>query len=549
MNGNLSRRELLLRGAFAGAALALPAPDVLAAVRNHRRRESVHCLPPADRFRPAGVLPEASFAAFSPDNQRIALATPRGIEIYSRADQSRVTVTRPGFTLTADAWHPDGQVLIASGPAEDGSGPFLHAITLAGASRLLPGHPGQARAACFSPDGRKVAFTYLNQFVHQLCMADWTANGLASPVNLFPEHPQASSRLSDVMSSLAFYETRGFSADGRRLYFSSDRRAGMLNVSIHYADLAEGTRHRVTYDEGVAEGAVLAPDGRVLYSATTRAREPAFLTMVSGPAVPAFLGFVASPILHEQLSARHMAVVSNGDVIAVDSDYGLRGRIVGSRRPLARRASPSGPGGTFRVVACSMSPDGTDLATAMISAAGSSVVLLHRPERAVPPPVPVERTPTPPKAVPLSAGGVGTVNRTIASRRGGHATLHMSGDLANGEFSVQFDNFSADGVHIFGGSISFQTAGAAFGHFSDVRRVNLESQEEQRVFYSAEMQVDWPEGPALPQPVTKGTMSSLSRSGDCSAAWDGTTFAPQDGWNAGNRGPRPVPGSKRCPSR
>ena len=45
-------------------------------------------------------------------------------------------------------------------------------------------YPDQARAACFSPDGKKVAFTYLNRFVHQLCMADWTGNALASPLNL-----------------------------------------------------------------------------------------------------------------------------------------------------------------------------------------------------------------------------------------------------------------------------------------------------------------------------------------------------------------------------
>jgi hypothetical protein len=352
------------------------------------------------------------------------------------------------------------------------------------------------------------------------------------------------------MSSLSWYETRGFSADGRRLYFASDRRAGMLNVSVHRLDLAKGTRHRVTYDEGVAEGAVLSPDNKVLYSATTRAREPAFMTMFSGPAVPAFLGFVAQPTLHEQLAAKKLAMIGNGDVIAVDPTYGLKGRIAGSRRPLAKRASPSGPGGLFRIVACSMSPDGTDLATAMISPAGSSVVLLHRPPRAVPPPVAVRATPTPPGAAPLAGTPITPVNRVMESRRGGRVTLLMSGDVANGDFSAVFENFSADGVHFFGGSASFRTGGGGFRHQADVRRVNLESQEEVRVFYEADMRVDWREPGALNgAATTNGTVASLSRSGDCAAAWDGTTFAPQEGWNAGNRGPRPVPGSKRCPSR
>ena len=528
----------------------MPVPDALAAVRRRRRRESVHCLPVHDRFTPAGVLPEASFAAFAPDGLRIAVASPRGIEIYNRKDRTRSTVTPPGFTLAADAWHPSGEVLIASGPAADGSGPYLHAISAAGLTRLLPGHPGAARAACFSPDGKKVAFTYLNRFAHQLCMADWTGSALASPLNLFPVDPQNDPHLSDVLSSLAWYETCGFSADGRRLYFLSDRRAGMLNVSVQYVNLAKGTRHRVTYDEGVADGAVLAPDNNVLYSSTTRAREPAFLTMVSGPAVPAFLGCVAAPTLHEQLAVRRLATISNGDVLAVDPIHGLRARIVGSRRPLARRAYPGVPGGLTRLVACSMSPDGTDLATAVHSPTGVRVVLLHRKPRVVPPPAAIQTTPTPPGTAPLSNALMTPVNRVIAGREGGSANLAMSGDLANGDFRVEFTNFSSDGVHFFGGSVSFQTGGGGFEHLANVRRVNLESQEDVRVFYDADMRVAWqaPGVPASP-PSTGGTIASLSRSGDMAAAWDGTTFAPQDGWTAGNRGPRPVPGARRCPTR
>lgn len=494
-------------------------------------------------------MPDASFASFAPDGLRIAVASPRGIEIYNRADRTRSTVTPPGFTLAGDAWHPGGEALIASGPAADGSGPYLHLISVAGLTRLLPGHPGAARGACFSPDGKKVAFTYVNRFAHQLCMADWTGSDLASPLNLFPVDAQTDPHLSDVMSSLAWYETRGFSADGRRLYFSSDRRAGMLNISVHYVNLARGTRHRVTYDEGVAEGAVLSPDGDVLYSSTTRAREPAFLTMVSGPAVPSFLGCVAGPTLYEQLADKRLAGISNGDVIAADPVYGLHARIVGSRRPLARRGQPGVPGGTVRLVACSMSPDGTDLATAVHGPQGASVVLLHRKPRAVPPAAEIRATPTPPGTAPLSNTPMTDVNRVIAGREGGSANVVMTGELANGDFQVSFDNFSSDGVHFFGGSAAFRTANGGFRHQADVRRVNLESQEEVRVFYEADVRVDWQE-PGLPtEPsVTDGRIASVSRSGDMSVAWDGTKFAPLEGWTAGNRGPRPVPGAKRCPT-
>ena len=169
MSRTLSRRELLVTGAIGGAALALPLSDAAAAVRRKQPRDSVHCLPAYDRFRVREVLLSCSFASFSPDGQRIALETPRGIEIHTRADGTRALATPPGFTLAGNAWHPDGAVVIVSGPAEDGSGPYLHAITAAGMTRMLPTHPGAARSAVFSPDGRKVAFTYVNRFAHQVC--------------------------------------------------------------------------------------------------------------------------------------------------------------------------------------------------------------------------------------------------------------------------------------------------------------------------------------------------------------------------------------------
>jgi hypothetical protein len=180
----------------------------------------------------------------------------------------------------------------------------------------------------------------------------------------------------------------------------------------------------------------------------------------------------------------------------------------------------------------------------------SSVVLLHRPPRAVPPAATIRATPTPPATAPLSNAPITDVNRVIAGREGGSANVVLSGGLAAGAFQVAFDNFSSDGVHFFGGSAAFHTAGGGFRHQADVRRVNLESQEEVRVFYEADLRVDWQDpGAATSALVTDGRIASLSRSGDMEVAWDGTAFAPQDGWTAGNRGARPVPGARRCPTR
>ena len=254
-------------------------------------------------------------------------------------------------------------------------------------TRLLPAYPGPARAASFSPDGAKVAFTYLNRYLHQICMADWNGTELVNPRNLLPVNPWSDPDVDRVMSALSWNETRGFSPDGRRLYFASDRGAGMLNVSIHYLNLGNAKRRRVTYDEGVAEGLAISPDGEVLYTATTRARDPAFLTMVTGPGVPPFLGFVAMPTLHDVLAEKRLALIGNGDVLRMDSTHGLRARIVGNRKRLAKKLNAPISGGTYRLVTCSMSPDGTELAVAMLSALGSNVVLLERPARNVPPPV------------------------------------------------------------------------------------------------------------------------------------------------------------------
>ena len=262
--------------------------------------------------------------------------------------------------------------------------------------------------------------------------------------------------------------------------------------------------------------------------------------MVSGPAVPPFLGFAATPGLHDQLAARKLTLIGNGDVLAVDPTYGLNGRIVGNRRAIAKKLNEPVSRGSYRVIACSMSPDGTELAAAAISAVGEHVLLLKRRPRSVPPPVAVQHTRTPPGSAPLSSQPIVTVNRGMESRRGGRVTLKLGGDLSAGSFEIGLDNFTMDAIHVFAGSALFQTAaGGAFRHAADVRRVGLESQEDELAFYRADMRVAW-------QGVTGGTISSRSRAGDLAAAWDGSKFAGQDGWRVGDRGPRPVPGAEPC---
>lgn len=529
-----------MRGAAAGAALALPGGDVLAAVRERRTRRSFHCLAAADRFTLGRLLRDCSFAAFAPDGQRVALVTPHGIELYDRRDRTRAAITRPGFTLTAAAWHPDGATLVASGPAEDGSGPYLHAVDPAAgtATRLLPDHPGRARAGCFSPDGRKLAFTSLNGYVHQLALADWTGTAAASPMALIPFDPASEPFLEKLVNGLAWHETRGFSADGRRLYFASDRRSGMLNVNVHYLDLATGGRRRVTHDQGVVEGAVLARDDSTLYFAGTRAREAGFLTLVTAPSVPPVLGFVAEPTLHRTLAERFLAPVGNGDVLAVDETYGMGARMLARREAVVAQTGATLPDWLHRTLACSMSPDGRELAVSVQSSAASHVVLLRRPGRSVPPPAAVRATPVPKGARPLPVEPPGAMDRTVESDFGGRMRLQLDGELGAGRFSAELDAFNSDGTRAFTGAMTFETGGGGFRHTADVTRVNFDTTEDARTYYSADMRVDSPD--------TGGMLDGRSRIAATTAVWDGTTFAPQAPWRAGRRSPDPVPGSRPC---
>jgi hypothetical protein len=244
------------------------------------------------------------------------------------------------------------------------------------------------------------------------------------------------------------------------------------------------------------------------------------------------------------LAEKRLALIGNGDVLRMDSIYGLRARIVGNRKRLAKKLNAPVEGGTYRLVTCSMSPDGTKLAVAMLSAVGSNVLLLERPERNVPPAARVRPTPNFSGSIPLSTDPAVPFDRVVESPRGGRVRLKVQGDLDEGLFEMEFDNFSPNGVFVYGGAASFATSRGGFDHEADVRHVKLDNEEEENVFYRADMRVDW-RGDG-DDPVTGGSISSSSRSGDPAAIWDGTSFAPQGRWKAGNRGSKPVPGASRC---
>lgn len=546
----MTRKQLL---ALSAGALVAPWAAPEAAARRKRRLRSIHCLPPADRFTPVAVLAGCSFASFSPDGTALACDTPEGVVVRSRAGGEARSVAGPRFRLGSRPWHPGGELLLVSGPdGARGTAEALHAARADGRGlvRLLPGHPGRVRAAAFSPDGARVALTYGDELVERLVLADFAAGAprLDRPRVLLPFDPRAEGDAARAMRGLAWHETCGFTPDGRGLVFLSDRDGGMLNAGVYVLDLAAGRVRHVTRDDGFAEGAALDPSGRTLYYGSTRAREPAFLTLVTGAQIPPFLGFAAAPELHDRLAREGRAPIGNGDVLAVDAGSGLRARIVGRREVLARAAGLGAPDTEHRVSVCDTAPDGRELAVAVAAAGRAAVVILRRPR--APAPVAPGQVPVPPGTAALPAPGAlafltpaQPVLRTLRGRFGGSVELSLSGTPASGSFEAVFRGFSDDGVVAHDGRVRFETGAGSLRHVADVRRLRGSEAGEQdagdRGFYRADVTIDG--GGA------RGSMEGRSsRSGAARAEAAGGGFVPQGRFAAGRRAPQGVAGAQRC---
>ena len=549
----LTRREAVGRAAIAAAALALPWGDTALGARRKRPLPSIHCLPPSDRFVPVEVLGDCSFASFAPDGATLACQTPAGVELRPRGGGPSRAVAGSEFRLGSQPWHPDGGLLLLSGPGgpfAPAEAPFVVRADGGGLTRVLTDLPGLSHAAGFSPDGRRVALTYTDRFVDRLVLADFVAGDpprVEQPRVLLPIDPATENDAERMMRGLAWHETRGFTPDGRALVFLSDRDSGMLNAGVYLLDLESGRVRHVTRDDGFAEGGVVDRAGSTVYYGSTRAREPAFATLVTGPQVPPFLGFVAARTLHDTLARAHLAPIGNGDVLAADARTGLRARIVARRETLAGAAALGVPDTEHRVTVCSLSPDGRELAVAVAAAGRSAVVIMRR--EAAPPPVAAGETPVPPTAARLEGGGLpllegsAPVLRTLPGKFAGTVRLALTGTPGSGSFEVELHGFSNDGVTAYQGRVRFDTGSGGFRHEADVRRMRgSEAGEEDagdRGFYRAAIAVD--------RGGARGNMEGRSsRSGVVRAVAEGGAFLPQGRWTAGRRAPQGVAGAERC---
>jgi hypothetical protein len=542
----LTRRQLVARGALAAGAVALEGTVPAWATHRRGKPRSIHCLPLGDRFRPAYGLPGATFAAFSPEGLRLACNTVQGIEIRPRGGGPGAVIAPTGFRVGAQCWHPDGRTLLASGPGPAG-GPAqsLYAVRAdgSGRTRLLTDLPGPARAGSFSPDGLKVSFTYVDGFLHRIALGDWADNPprIDNPRALIPFDPRTEVDATRMVHGLGWYETRGFSPNGKLLLFCSDRNGGMCNSNSYAMNLATGSINHITRSDGFAEGALIGFGGKVLYYGSTRAREASFMTLFTAPEVPPFLGFVAVPALHDRVASTFMAPVGNGDVIAVDAVTGLKARLIAKREDVVETARTGLGQSDHRIVVCSMSADGRDLAVAAVHHDGAGTAVIRRRRSTVPKPAKIAQTPVPPVAEPLEQLllGAAPIRRTVPGRFGGKVDLTLSGTLLQGTFEADFTAFSDEGPLGFQGPIRFVVGNEGYTHTADLRRVRNE-QDEERGYYRANLRVAHPD--------TSGELESRSsRFGTLRAVVFGGRFAPERRLGLSREKASGVRGTKRCP--
>ncbi|WP_248913793.1 protein kinase domain-containing protein [Polyangium aurulentum] len=185
---------------------------------------------------------EVSWAAFSPDGQRIASASAAAVLVWSASGEGPpVFLKGHDKTVHSVAWSPDGRHIASA--SEDKTVRVWNADGT-GQPVVLKGHDDTVFAAAWSPDSRRIVSASWDKTVRV-----WNADGTGQPIVL-KGHDNA-------------VRTAAFSPDGQRIVSgSNDKTVRVWN--------ADGTGQPIVLKghDGFLRSAAFSPDGKRIVSAS-----------------------------------------------------------------------------------------------------------------------------------------------------------------------------------------------------------------------------------------------------------------------------------------
>jgi|CZKU01.1.fsa_nt_gi TolB protein len=289
--------------------------------------------------------------SFSPDGTRVVLPLMvkgklqiQQIQVMAPDGKDRTCITcgqpgnndgvryRPGsgdtLLFVSDRDHP-----FAFGNDGGGYGQELYAMRPDGSNvtRLTTSHVWAANYhPNWSPDGKRIVWGRTEDRTWDVDVADFVSDDKGMRLE--------STRR--VVHDTTWWETHGFSLDGRRV-ITTNTRAGLLATDIYAVDVETGKRERLTTAAAWDEHAHLSPDGRKLAWISGRARvapvvalsdgsiSPVYDFMWIGPGI--FFDLLPSAGYSTELTmmdadGSHVQRLTTDDLIVADNEWSPDGR-------------------------------------------------------------------------------------------------------------------------------------------------------------------------------------------------------------------------------
>ncbi len=183
--------------------------------------------------------------------------------------------TGDALLFVSDRDHP-----YAIGSEGGGLGQELYAMRPDGSqvTRLTQSHAWATNYhANWSPDGTRIVWGSTEDRSWDVMVADFVSD--ASGMRLGPPRR--------VVHDTTWWETHGFTADGRRV-LTTNTRAGLLATDVYAVDIETGQKERLTTPVAWDEHAHLSPDGRKLAWISGRFRQAPVASLSDGSLSPVF---------------------------------------------------------------------------------------------------------------------------------------------------------------------------------------------------------------------------------------------------------------------